>query len=87
MKDVTINDQVFRVRAWKRREIKQMRKDGFALGSLDAKNMDDAMDYVFNKCFDPDTIERIEDLDNKDVLKIWQGWLSENFGGGDEVKN
>lgn len=86
MREVTIGDHVFRVRPWKRREIKAMKKAGYALGGLNAGNMDEAMDYVFERTFDQETVERIEDLDNRDVLDIWKAWLSENFGG-DDVKN
>lgn len=86
-RDITIGDQIFRIRSWKRREIKAMRKAGFAIGKLNAETMDDAMDYVFANTFDQETLDRIDELPNRDVLSLWSGWLAENFGGGDEVKN
>lgn len=87
MREVTMGDTTFQVRSLKRKEVKQLKKDGFNLADLGPHNADDAMDRAFGLAFSPDEVARIDELSNSEALGIWVALIKETFGAVDEEKN
>ncbi|BBO92051.1 hypothetical protein [Desulfosarcina ovata] len=87
MRTVTLGSNDFDVRPLKRKEVKQLRKDGITLVNLDPAKGEEAMDRVFDMVFTPDQIAVIDELDNPDALKLWSAVLKETYGAQDEEKN
>lgn len=86
-REVVYNEFSFTVRALKRREVKQLKKEGFNLGYLEAEKADDCMDRVFGMVFSAPELDAIEDLDQHEAIKLWNDVLKETYGAKDEEKN
>ena len=87
MREVTINGKLFQVRGLKRKEVKQLRKEGLPLMNLQPENAEEAQDRVFEMVFNEGELAIIDEMDNKDALRLWQEILAETYGVGDETKN
>lgn len=87
MRELELNGQTFQVRALKRKEVKQIKADGFNLFELEPATADDCVDAVFDIAFTPEEIQQIDELDNQDALKIFKAVLAETFGDSEEEKN
>lgn len=87
MREIKVSDQLFEIRPLKRKEVKQLRRDGFNLANLDPESGEEAMDRVFDMVFTPDQLALIDDLDNPDALKLWGAVLAETYGSPAEEKN
>lgn len=84
---VDTGKKTFEVRGLKRKEIKALKKDGIVLTNLDMKTADTAMDKVFDLVFTSEQVAMIDELPNRDAIKLWQGILMETFGAPGEKKN
>ncbi len=87
MRTVTIDGQDFEIRPLKRKEIKQLKANGFNLAALKAEKADDAMEAVFEMVFDVDERRAIDEMIQSQALKLWKAVLMETYGSGDEEKN
>ncbi len=87
MRTVEIDGQAFEVRGLKRKEVKQLKREGIILVNLDPEMGEDAMDKVFDMVFTTDQIEEIDELQNADALQIWSAILLETYGAPGEEKN
>ena len=87
MREIMLGDYTFKVRSLKRKEVKQLKKDGFNLADLAPQNADDAMDRAFELAFSPEEVTLIDDLSNSEALAIWVALIKETFGAADEEKN
>lgn len=87
MREITINGVEFEIRPLKRKEVKEMRKKGMPLTTLSPDLAEQAMESVFEMVFTPEQIEIIDELDNPDSLKLWNGILKETYGDKGEEKN
>jgi len=87
MREVTFGGQTFEVRALKRREVKQLKKDGFNLNFITPEQADDCMDRVFEMVFSMAELAAVDDLDQHEAIKLWNAVLRETYGAEDEEKN
>jgi hypothetical protein len=87
MREIIIDDRPFNIRGLKRGEIKALKKEGFNLIDLKIEQADDAMDKVFELVFASHEITLIDDMANKDAMKLWTAILKETYGAPDEEKN
>ena len=87
MREVIIGDRTFRVRGLKRKEIKALRDRGFVLLALEGKDLDAAQDATFEMVFSKEELAAIDELDNRDALRLWDAILRETSPAADEVKN
>jgi hypothetical protein len=87
MRTIEIDTHKYEIRALKRKEVKQLRKNGYILTALDPQTAEDAMDQVFQLVFSPEQISQIDERPNPDALKLWSGILKETYGAPDEEKN
>ena len=87
MREIAVGGTTFQVRSLKRKEVKQLKKDGFNLADLGPHNADDAMDKAFELAFTPNEVALIDDLSNSEALAIWVALIKETVGAADEEKN
>lgn len=87
MRTIEIDTHKYEIRALKRKEVKQLRKNGYILTALDPKTAEDAMDIVFEMVFTSEQLTQIDEMPNPDALKLWSGILKETYGAPDEEKN
>lgn len=87
MRTITINENNFEIRPLKRKEVKQLRAEGYNLTALALGTGEEAMDRVFAMVFTPEQISIIDELDNPDAIKLWSGILKETYGAPGEEKN
>lgn len=87
MRELEINGQIFKARPLKRKEVKQIKADGFNMFKLEVEKADDAVDAIFDIAFTPEEIQQIDELDNADALKIFKAVLAETYGDPEEEKN
>lgn len=85
---IMIGKEKFNFRRLKRGEVRELRKKhGIVLGALRVDQVDEAMDMILQKVCDAATFKRIDQLENRDALKIWREVMKETFGSEDEEKN
>lgn len=87
MRTVIIDGRSFEVRGLKRKQVKQLKRDGFNLTDLKPETADDAMDAVFAATFGDADLSAIDEMRNGDALRLWTAILKETFGAPDEEKN
>lgn len=86
MREVTIEGKTFEVRPLKRREVKELRKQGFKMERIDQDKMEDHLDTILEMIF-PGRIAELDELAPKHVNHIFEHILKESFGARDEEKN
>jgi len=88
MRDIKINKDVFTVRGLRRGELKKLRREnGINLLDLDLKNAEEAQDVVFDLVLSKQEIKKLDGLENRYALQVWQAILKETYGAEDEEKN
>ena len=87
MREVEINGRKFQVRGLKRKEIRALREQGFVLLALKGEDLDAAQDATFEIVFGPEDLAAIDEMDNRDALKLWDAILRETYPAADEIKN
>lgn len=87
MREIKVGGTAYQVRGLKRKEVKALKRKGFNLAALDRANADDAMDLVFEIVFDEAVIREIDELDQAEALRLWEGVLKETYGAPGEEKN
>lgn len=87
MRTVTIDGREYKTKGLKRKQVKELKKNGIDLVNLDVQNAEDALEAVFELAFTAAENEIIEDMYNADVMKLWLAVLKETFGAPEEEKN
>ena len=87
MREVTYEERTFEVRALKRKEVKELKKDGYVISNLSPANADDCLDRVFSMVFSEEDIKAIDEMPNHAAISLWQDILKETYGAKDEEKN
>jgi hypothetical protein len=86
MREVTIDGITFQVNPLKRKEIKELKKQGFKMGAIDNDQMDDWIDKLIEISL-PGRLPEIDDLPPRASYKIFEAILKESFGDKTEEKN
>jgi len=86
MRESIYEGRTFEVRALKRKEVKELKKDGFVISNLNPENADDCLDRVFTMVFTAEDIEAIDNMPNHVAIRLWQDILKETYGARDEEK-
>ncbi len=86
-REILLAGRTFKVRGLKRKEVKQLRRDGFNLLDLNLAQADDVLDRVFEMVFPEAEFARIDELLNRDCLGLWNAILIETYGSPEEEKN
>lgn len=86
MREVSIEGKTFNVRPLKRKEIKELKKQGFKMGAIENDQMDDWIDRLIEISL-PGQLDEIDDLPPKASYKIFEAILKESFGDKAEEKN
>lgn len=87
MRTIEIDGRPWEIRGLKRKQVKQLKRDGHDLTNLQAERADDAVDAVFAMAFGPEELEVIEEMYNADVMRLWSAILKETYGAPGEEKN
>jgi hypothetical protein len=84
-KIIEVDSKAINVRGLKRREVKQLKRDGVNFSNLDNEAIDDVMDTVF-ALQDLDR-EAIDELCYGDASRIFRTIMELTFMTGEEQKN
>lgn len=83
---VKVNNEEFKCRPLKRKEVKALRAAGHEPFNFDGEEiLRGTMDAVLDLVFAGD--DRVDDLDYMDAAKVFHGVLSATMGTEEEVKN
>jgi hypothetical protein len=84
---VNIGGEDMKVRGLLRKEVKDLKKEGFILSDLRDDNVDDAMDKVFEIVLTKEDIAKIDELPNRESIKVWTAILDLTYGNEVQEKN
>lgn len=88
MRQITLPDKTtIEVRGLTRKEVKEFRAKGINFSAMQVGDAEEILDDVFSKIFTPEQIEKVDELENKYAIGIWNACLKETFGAPDEEKN
>lgn len=85
-KVIELEGKKFTIRGLKRKEVKQLRREGYNLGNLEATTGEEAMDKVFDMV-GLEQQEGFEDLYNSSVLKAFGEIVNMTYLVGETEKN
>ena len=87
MRDVTIDGEVFTVRAMTRGEVKKIRAEGFNLLEPMGKDLDDLMNRMFELVLSTEDVARIDAMAHNRGREVYLAIMAETYGGAEEEKN
>lgn len=87
MRKITLDQQTFKVRALKFKEIEMLDDEGIDLTSIPPSKAFKTMKRVFGLVFQEDELAAIRELDFNESLALWGAVLKETYGARDEEKN
>ena len=72
MRTIEINGHEYEIRPLKRKEVKQLRKNGYILTALNPQTAEDAMDQVFKLVFTSEQLTQIDERPRPGKRYVYQ---------------